>query len=144
MEFNRISLSDAERLLAAIWCILEEHDLATPLMRVRSARGALDIALTFASAKDHALAMANFADALAEVAPSDMRALVDASNQQDARDRIKRWRQRAEELRTAADQFLEPSARESPRRAAGNCEQMADRAEALLDRKREPPTEGAG
>jgi hypothetical protein len=83
------------------------------------------------------LALANFADLAAvsgEAVPSEMRAIVDAANQQETREQ-------AEELRTAADQFLEPSGQEPLRRAAGNCEQMADYAEALPDGKLTPPAE---
>jgi len=70
--------------------------------------------------------------------------IFDTANQQETRDRIKRWRQRAEELRTAADQFREPSAQEPLRRAAGSYDQMADFAEVLLDRKPMPPAERVG
>jgi hypothetical protein len=45
---------------------------------------------------------------------------------------ITAWRRRAEELRATADSFEVPSAQESLRRAAGNYDQLADQAEALL------------
>jgi hypothetical protein len=147
LEFH-VEEAAAERLLATLWRVLEEHDLATPLLSRRSANGSIDITLTFQSPGDRALALANFPNALAavngEVAPSGVRAIVDAANQQETRDRIKRWRHGAEELRTAADQFREPLAQEPLRLAAGNCEQMADYAEALLDGKPTPPVEKAG
>jgi hypothetical protein len=54
MQFNGISASDGERLLAAIWCILEERTLASPLVEVRSAKGTIDITMTFRSAEDRA------------------------------------------------------------------------------------------
>jgi hypothetical protein len=108
LKFN-VEESAAERLVATLWRVLEEHDLATPLLSVRSANGSIDITLTFQSPGDRALALANFANALAavngEVAPTEMFAIVDAADQQETRDRVKRWRRRAEELRTAADQF---------------------------------------
>jgi len=43
--------------------------------------------------------------------------------------RIKRWRDRAEELRTTAQQFSHPSAQSSLRMAADNYDRLADRAE---------------
>jgi hypothetical protein len=49
-----------------------------------------------------------------------------------AQRQVARWRARAEELRTTADEFTVPSAQESLRRAAANYERLADEAEALL------------
>jgi hypothetical protein len=49
-----------------------------------------------------------------------------------AQRQVARWRLRAEELRTTADEFTVPSAQESLRRAATNYERLADAAEALL------------
>ena len=49
-----------------------------------------------------------------------------------AQRQVARWRLRAEELRTTADQFAVPSAQESLRRAAVNYERLANEAEALL------------
>lgn len=45
---------------------------------------------------------------------------------------INRWRARAEELRTIANQFEMWSAQESLRRTAANCDKLADHAEGLL------------
>ena len=39
IEFHGIDEADAERLLAAIWGVLEKHGLATPRLHVRSAKG---------------------------------------------------------------------------------------------------------
>jgi RNA polymerase sigma-70 factor (ECF subfamily) len=50
----------------------------------------------------------------------------------DKREQIRRWRRRAEEIRTNAEQFTDASARRSLDRAAANYERMADHAEALL------------
>jgi hypothetical protein len=140
--------SDAERLLVALWLVLEEHDLATPLMDVRPANGAINLTLTFRSPRDRVLALANFTDPRAlvrdAVAVSETPAIVAAATAQEIRDRIKSWRQRAEELRTVADQFIEPSTQESLRRSAGNLEQMADHAEAQLDGKGPSQVEKAG
>jgi hypothetical protein len=55
MRFNRIEQSEAERLLAAIWCVLEEHSLASPMVQVRSAKALIDIALAFQSQGDRAI-----------------------------------------------------------------------------------------
>jgi hypothetical protein len=71
------------------------------------------------------------------VAPSELRAIADAATQRAIaadRDRIKRWRNRVEELRATADQFTVPSAQVSLRRAAANYEKLADDAEARLTR----------
>ena len=136
---SNVEESAAERFLASLWRVLEEHDLATPLLGVRSTKkGSIDITLTFPLAGDRALAADALAAVTGEVAASEMRAVVDAGDQQETRDRINKWRQRAEELRTAADQFREPSAQESLRRAGRNCEQMADYAEAILKGKPTP------
>jgi hypothetical protein len=143
LKFN-IEESAAERLLATLWCVVEEHDLATPLLGVRSANGSIDITLTFQFPGDRALAADAVAAVIGEVAASEMRGVVDAAKQQETRDRIKKWRQRAEELRMAADQFREPSAQASLRRAAGNSEQIADYAEALLEGKPTPPVKELG
>jgi hypothetical protein len=57
----------------------------------------------------------------------------------NTQDQINRWRARAEELRTIANQFEMWSARESLRRTAANCDMLADHAEALLPGQ--PPVE---
>lgn len=61
-----------------------------------------------------------------EVQPKEPRADLKAQRQ------VTRWRLRAEELRTTADQFTVPSAQVSLRHAATNYERLADEAEALL------------
>jgi RNA polymerase sigma-70 factor, ECF subfamily len=48
------------------------------------------------------------------------------------REKVRRWRLRAEEIRTNADQFADRSARRSLERAAANYDRMANHAEALL------------
>ena len=55
MQLKGISASDGERLLAAIWRVLEEHTLASPLVEVRFGEGTIDIALTFQSTGDRAV-----------------------------------------------------------------------------------------
>ncbi len=62
----------------------------------------------------------------------------------DARPQIKALRMRAEELRTTAEQFEVPSAREALRRAAANYDKLADQAEALLTKRPPAPTGKTG
>ena len=52
LQLVGVSTEQAERLLAAIWCVLEAHALASPTIKVRSAAGLIDISLTFGSAED--------------------------------------------------------------------------------------------
>jgi hypothetical protein len=54
LNFIGLSDSDAERLLAAIWRVLEEHDLPTPCVDIGSGHPTLNIVLTFWSAEDRA------------------------------------------------------------------------------------------
>jgi hypothetical protein len=62
----------------------------------------------------------------------------------NARDQITRWRTRAQEMRNVAEQFDVPSAQDGLRRAAANCEKMADHAEALLAGPPPAESQGAG
>jgi hypothetical protein len=55
MYFHAIDESEGERLLVAIWHLLEEQAVASPLVEVRSAKASIDIVLTFQSAADRAL-----------------------------------------------------------------------------------------
>ena len=60
LELTEISEPEAERLLAAIWCVLEAHALGSPMMHIRSsAKGLLDLRLIFRNAEDCALVEAN-------------------------------------------------------------------------------------
>jgi len=54
LELVGLSMDQAERLLAAIWCVLEAYSLATPTVEVRPAAAAdlTDISLTFRSVED--------------------------------------------------------------------------------------------
>jgi hypothetical protein len=52
LQFTALGESDAERLLAAIWRVLEEHGLPTPRLDIRSGNRSLDITVTFQSAGD--------------------------------------------------------------------------------------------
>lgn len=82
------------------------------------------------------------AQAVGERATSLLQAI--AGEPAEQRDRIKRFRLRAVELRAIADQFVVPSAQEGLRRAAANYDRMADDAEALLSGKRTAPSSKAG
>jgi hypothetical protein len=55
IQFSGIDVSEAERLVASIWRLLEEHSITTPLMDVRSVSASIDITLRFLSAEDRAL-----------------------------------------------------------------------------------------
>jgi hypothetical protein len=55
MHFSAIDEAKAERLLAAIWCALEEYGIPTPLIEVRSARASVNITLRFRTAEGRAL-----------------------------------------------------------------------------------------
>ena len=59
-------------------------------------------------------------------------------------ERIRAWRLRAEELRTAADNFSVPSAQDSLRRAAANYDRIADTAERSLGLRPPAPSDKAG
>ena len=55
MQFTGIDQSEAERLLAAIWRVLEERALASPMVQVRSEKASIDITLAFQSQGDCAI-----------------------------------------------------------------------------------------
>jgi hypothetical protein len=61
-----------------------------------------------------------------------------------ARSKIKVWRVRAEELRTTADGFVVPSARDALRVAAADYDTLADQLEALLAGCQPLPEDKAG
>ncbi|HZB93043.1 MAG TPA: hypothetical protein VE397_16470 [Stellaceae bacterium] len=67
-----------------------------------------------------------------------------AGEEAEQRDRIERYRLRAEELRAIADQFVVPSAQEGLRRAAANYDKMADDAETAFSGPRSAPNHKAG
>ncbi len=58
--------------------------------------------------------------------------------------RVKRWRDRAEELRTLADQFRNPDQRMTLYRIAETYDSLADAAEAQLGKMPRPPRAEAG
>ena len=55
LEFNGIDISEAERLLASLWPVLEARSIHTPLVAVRSAGVWIDLTIKFRSAGDRAL-----------------------------------------------------------------------------------------
>src|SRR5215831_16864108 len=137
IQLNGIGESDAERLLAAVWRILEEHALPTPLLDVRSANASLDIRLTFQSPGDCAAVEA-------ELVPGEMQMRTIADTVDEQEKRVKRWRQKAEELRTIADQFANPSTQQTLRRVAADYEKLADDGEARILGQPPASTEKAG
>lgn len=62
----------------------------------------------------------------------------------DNPDRIRQWRMKAEELRTAADQVTEFAARDSLRRVARTYDKLANDAEARLGGGQSAPAKDAG
>lgn len=62
----------------------------------------------------------------------------------DTADDIRRWRMRAEELRTLADRFVVPSVQAALRRAADNYDRLAGEAEARFTGRPSLPGEEAG
>jgi hypothetical protein len=55
MKMDRLSMPEAENLIAALWRALEEHGISSPQLRVRQARGSVDLSIEFCSQKDREL-----------------------------------------------------------------------------------------
>lgn len=53
---------EAERLVAAIWCILEDCALTSPILQIRLVRPFIEMSFTFASAADCTLVATNLPD----------------------------------------------------------------------------------
>jgi hypothetical protein len=48
IRLSRLSMTTAEDLLARIWCALEEHNIARPILAVKpDAEGGLNVGFTF-------------------------------------------------------------------------------------------------
>ena len=62
----------------------------------------------------------------------------------DSQDRIRQWRMKAEELRTAADQMTDFGARDSLRRVASTYDKLAKDAAARFGGEEADPTKDAG
>jgi hypothetical protein len=130
-----------------------------------AARNAVDVATKRALA-EKALALAQLAEAIEREGESDRTAKIeryarllsevlserslhiheplDHRELTTAQREIKAWRMRAEELRATADQFEVPSAQEALRRASANYDKLADQAEALLTKRKSPPSGKTG
>ena len=52
LELRGMTGAEAERRLAAIWCVLEAHALTSPTLEARSTDALMSIILTFESAHD--------------------------------------------------------------------------------------------
>jgi hypothetical protein len=55
LQLNRMTGTEAEAILATVWCTLEKHSLTLPRVEARLANGLLDIVLTFRSEEHCAL-----------------------------------------------------------------------------------------
>jgi hypothetical protein len=123
----RLTTAEAEDLIARLWRALEEHGALSPRLRVHQAGEALDLHVAFLSDEDAALIRR-------VVPPLVTRPALISHCRSDRVDwaRINHWRMRAEELRTTAEQFHNPSARRSLLSAAANYEKLAEDAERSL------------
>jgi len=52
IELERLSAAEAEHVIAALWCLLEEYGLASPSVAVQSANGSLNLSFVFASPEE--------------------------------------------------------------------------------------------
>ena len=58
VRLGRLSMTDAEDLVARIWCVLAEHPVAAPRLLVQAhADGAVDVGLSFRTNHDAELVM---------------------------------------------------------------------------------------
>ncbi len=131
----RLTAAEAEDLIALLWRALEEHGIASPRLRVHKAGDSLNLSLEFLSEQDAALirevvSPLSIERSLPEPALTPLRH--PARSDPMTRARIVRWRLRAEELRTTAEQFSDPSAQRSLLGAARNYDKLAEDAERLL------------
>jgi hypothetical protein len=55
MKMARLSMPEAENLLAALWRSLEEYGVSSPQLRVRQVWGSVDLSIEFCSQKDREL-----------------------------------------------------------------------------------------
>ena len=70
IQFKGIDESEAERLVASMWRVLEEHSIPTPLVDVRSACARIDMTLRFRSAEDRALVEQKAFERIDRIAPN--------------------------------------------------------------------------
>ena len=64
MERSGMTAAEAERFVATAWCVLEEHELATPVVAARQSGVLLDISLSFSTAADCAVVEKRFLEVL--------------------------------------------------------------------------------
>jgi hypothetical protein len=130
----RLTTAEAEDFIAMLWRSLEEHGIPSPRLNVRQIGEALDFYLEFLSEKDAALITEVVPPpaepSLPEPALTPLRRLARPDAIMQAQ--IGRWRMRAEELRTNAEQFSNPSAQRSLLSASANYERLAENAERSL------------
>jgi hypothetical protein len=55
MRMARLSMPEAEKLIAALWRTLEEYGVSSPQLRVGQTRGSVDLSIEFRSQKDSEL-----------------------------------------------------------------------------------------
>jgi hypothetical protein len=73
IRLSGLSMTDVEDLVARIWCALEEHHVASPILSVDAVAGALNIGFRFRT-KEDAERITRAVPALA--APRDAKELV--------------------------------------------------------------------
>jgi hypothetical protein len=70
MKMDRLSMAEAENLIAALWRALEEQGISSPQLRVRQTRGLVELSIEFCSQKDSEL-MRRIMPCLAAAATED-------------------------------------------------------------------------
>jgi hypothetical protein len=70
MRMARLSMPEAENLIAALWRTLEEYGVSSPQLRVRQTWGSVDLSIEFCSEKDREL-MRRVVPCLAAAAAED-------------------------------------------------------------------------
>jgi hypothetical protein len=118
----RLTTAEAEAFMVRLWCGLEEHGIPSPRLRVHKAGESLVLHTEFLSEEDAVLISGVMPPLVIEPEPPLM----------PMQARIIRLRLRAEELRTIAEQFSNPVARQSLLSAAANYEKLAEVAERSL------------
>jgi hypothetical protein len=131
----RLTAGEAETLVARLWRSLEKHGKPSPRLRVHQADDSLDLHIEFPSEEDAALIREALPPLVVE--PSLPEPALTPFRQTTrmhplTRAQVVRWRMRAEELRTTAEKFHDPSAQRALLRAAANYEKLAEDAERSL------------
>jgi hypothetical protein len=55
VTIERMTMEEAERAIATLWCMLEKHGLPTPTLRVSRVAGAVQVTIEFQSEVDASL-----------------------------------------------------------------------------------------